>query len=465
MLLTITTTHTPATDLGYLLHKHPDRVQEFSLTFGKATVFYPEATQERCTVALLICVDPVGLVRKDRKGSHQSFVLRQYVNDRPYAATSLMSVAIAEVFGSALNGRCRDQEDLVDLPIPLEVCLPTLPCRGGEELLRKLFEPLGYSLEVQRHTLDTNFPEWGDSRYYAVTLRNTLRLADLLSHLYVLIPVLDNDKHYWVGEDEVEKLLRRGEGWLSNHPEHEFIAQRYLLYKKSLTRALMERLAEETVDVDNVDQQSDKQEEVLEKKIGLHEMRLNWVRDMLLESGAKSVLDLGCGEGKLLTLLAKEKQFESVVGLDLSLRGLEIAEKNINRLPEKIRNRVSLLQGALTYRDHRLEGYDAAALVEVIEHIEPERLEAFERCVFQQAKPGTVVVTTPNSEYNQMWASLPAGRFRHHDHKFEWTRAEFAAWASRVAELYNYEVTFHPVGPEAAELGAPSQSGVFTRCA
>ncbi len=302
MLLTITTTHTPATDLGYLLHKHPDRVQEFSLTFGKATVFYPEATQERCTAALLLSVDPVGLVRKDRRGKHQSFVLRQYVNDRPYAATSLMSVAIAEVLGSALNGRCRDREDLVDLPIPLEVCLPTLPCRGGEELLRKLFEPLGYSLEVQRHILDANFPEWGDSRYYAVTLRNTLRLADLLSHLYVLIPVLDNDKHYWVGEDEVEKLLRRGEGWLPNHPEHEFIAQRYLLYKKSLTRALMERLAEETIDLDSVDQQSDKQEEEIEKKIGLHEMRLNWVRDMLRESGAKSVLDLGCGEGKLLTL-------------------------------------------------------------------------------------------------------------------------------------------------------------------
>ncbi len=147
------------------------------------------------------------------------------------------------------------------------------------------------------------------------------------------------------------------------------------------------------------------------------------------------------------------------------MRGLEIAEKKIDRLPEKVRNRVSLLQGALTYRDRRLEGYDAAALVEVIEHIEPERLEAFERCVFQQAKPGTVVITTPNSEYNQMWPSLPAGRFRHHDHKFEWTRAEFAAWASRVAELYNYDVAFYPVGPEEAELGAPSQSGVFTRCA
>ena len=463
MLLTITTTHTPATDLGYLLHKHPDRVQDFSLTFGKATVFYPEATEERCTAALLLDVDPVGLVRKDRR-RQQTFALRQYVNDRPYAATSLMSVAIAEVLGSALNGRCRDREELVDQPIPLEVHLPALPCRGGEALLHKLFEPLGYSLDVQQHILDSNFPQWGNSRYFAITLHNTVRLADLLSHLYVLIPVLDNDKHYWVGEDEVEKLLRRGEGWLASHPEQEFIAQRYLLYKKSLTCALMERLAEETLDFDEQKQQQDTQEEEVEKKIGLHELRLEWVCNMLRESGAKSILDLGCGEGKLLMLLAKEKQFERVVGVDISLRGLEIAERKINRLPERVQDRISLLQGALTYRDRRVEGYDAAALVEVIEHLEPERLEAFERSVFETAKPGTVVITTPNSEYNAMWPALPAGKFRHSDHKFEWTRAEFAEWATRMAEQYGYDVTFHPVGPEEAELGAPSQSGVFTRC-
>lgn len=464
MLLTITTTHTPATDLGYLLYKHPERVQQFSLTFGKAHVFYPEATEARCTAALLLDIDPVGLVRKER-GKGNSFALRQYVNDRPYAASSFLSVAIAEVFGTALNGRCRERPELAETPIPLEARLPVLPCRGGEEMLRNLFEPLGYSLEVARHPLDPNFPEWGNSRYFAVTLRHALPLRDLLEHLYVLVPVLDNDKHYWVSRDEMEKLLRHGESWLAGHPAREMIVRRYLAYQRSLANALMERLSEETPDPAQADRKHDEQEEKEEEKIGLHQLRLERVRDLLLESGAKSVLDLGCGEGKLLRLLAKENSFERITGLDLSLRGLEIAREKLDRLPERVRNRVTLLQGALTYRDRRLEGYDAAAVVEVIEHLEPERLEAFERVLFGHAAPRLVLITTPNSDYNVMWPSLSAGKFRHYDHKFEWSRSEFREWSERVAAEYGYTVDIHPLGPEEAKVGAPSQIGVFTRCA
>src|SRR5215212_6869760 len=166
MLLTITNTHAPATDLGYLLHKSPYRVQSFPLSFGQAHVFYPEARPEQCTAALLLDVDPVGLVRNRRGPSGQGRSLEQYVNDRPYVASSFLSVAIAQVFGSALAGRSRGREELAQTPLPLRARISVLPCRGGEDFLRRLFEPLGYEIVAERHPLDEQFPEWGDSPYY-----------------------------------------------------------------------------------------------------------------------------------------------------------------------------------------------------------------------------------------------------------------------------------------------------------
>jgi 3' terminal RNA ribose 2'-O-methyltransferase Hen1 len=192
-------------------------------------VFYPEASEERCTATLLLDINPVGLIRDD-KGS--GFALAQYVNDRPYAASSFLSVAIAEVFGSALAGRSRDRAELAGQAIPLEACLPVLPSRSGPDLIRRLFEPLGYDLSIEQRPLDEVFPEWGQSPYYGLRLRAACRLSDLLSHLYVLIPVLDDDKHYWVGDDEVDKLLRRGQGWLAAHPQRELITRRYLKHQR-----------------------------------------------------------------------------------------------------------------------------------------------------------------------------------------------------------------------------------------
>ena len=200
MLLTISTAHRPATDLGYLLHKHPARFQGHDLSFGKAHVFYPEATDEGCTACLLLDVDPVGLVRG--KGGEDG-LLDQYVNDRPYAASSFLSVAISRVYGSALQGRCVDRPELVKTPIPLTARLDVLPVRGGEGFLRAVFEPLGYEVRAERHPLDDRFPEWGEGPYYSVTVGKTTTLSDLLTHLYVLVPVFDNRKHYFVGDDEL----------------------------------------------------------------------------------------------------------------------------------------------------------------------------------------------------------------------------------------------------------------------
>ena len=454
-LLTITTTHNPATDLGYLLHKHPDKVQTFPLSFGQAHVFYPQASDIRCTAALLIDVDPIGLVRGKAGGEGVS---DQYVNDRPYTASSFLSVALAQVFSTALAGHCKARPNLVQQSLPLQAVIAVLPCDGGESLIRRLFEPLGYQVTVTGSPLDDQFPDWGGSPYYTVTLTATVRLQELLSHLYVLMPVLDNDKHYFVGEDEVAKLLRHGDGWLEAHPERELITWRYLKRSRRLAMAALARLVpEESVDVEPSSPDG--------RGPSLHDQRLAAVVETLQDHGARRVLDLGCGEGRLLRLLLRDPAFTEVVGMDVSHRALERAEErlHLDHLPSRLEGKVKLIHGSLTYRDRRLEGYDAAVLVEVVEHVDSARLPALERAVFEFAHPALVVVTTPNAEYNRLFPTLASGAMRHADHRFEWTRQEFSDWAKTVADRFGYTVQIQGVGPEDPSVGAPSQMGVFAR--
>ena len=307
MLLTISTTHRPATDLGYLLHKHPDRFQTFAITRGKAYVFYPEATDERCTVALLIELDPVELVRGSGKGRTQQFSLGQYVNDRPYVASSFMSVAMLKAFRTAMAGTCDGRQELADNAIPLEARLSMVPCRGGSDLLDELFGPLGYEIEAVAHPLDETFPQWGQSPYFTVTLRQTIQLSKLLTHLYVLLPVLDDAKHYYVDSDEVDTLLRRGEGWLFEHPARELITRRYVKHRRSLAQEALEQLVgEEEPHPDEVDERHELHEQQLEVAMSLNEQRIEAVASALIGCGASRIVDLGCGEGKLIARMLHE---------------------------------------------------------------------------------------------------------------------------------------------------------------
>jgi len=466
MLLLITSTTPPATDLGYLLYKNPARVQTFDLPFGCATVFYPEAREERCTAALLLEVDPIGLVRKRRGPPGEGRSLEEYVNDRPYVASSFLSVAIARVYGSALSGRSRERPDLAETPLPYEARIPVLPCRGGEGFLRQLFEPLGYEIEARRHALDERFPEWGESPYFAVALRAQRRLAEILNHLYVLIPVMDDEKHYWVGEDEIEKLLRHTEGWLADHPLRDAIARRYLKHQRRLTRIALRRLLDEDqADPDAADSARAHEEQAIEAPIRLQECRVAAVVAELSRAGVRRIVDLGCGEGHLLRALLRDRAFAEILGMDVSPRALEIAASRLRlaRMPERERERIRLIQGSLLYRDARIAGFDAATCIEVIEHLDPPRLAAFERVVFEFARPAMAIVTTPNREYNATFKNMPKSGLRHRDHRFEWTRDEFGSWARGIAERFRYEVRFNPVGPEDPALGAPTQMAVFAR--
>lgn len=446
MLLTLTTTHRPATDLGFLLVKHPDRVHTFSLPFGTATVVFPQADPQRCTAALLLETDGAALGRSFQ-GEH--------VTDRPYAASSLLAAALNRAFRTALRGECKDRPELAQTPIPLEIRVPVMRCKGGIALARKLFEPLGWGVDGAAIPLDSGFPDWGESHYTDLTLTGTLRLADALGHLYLLLPVLDDAKHYWVGPDEIDKLLRGGQGWLAAHPERALITKRYLAHSRALVQRATSAFEDQTDSV--------VPDEAPEKPKPLNHLRKEAVLAALAASGAARVLDLGCGGGALLGELIRDSRYTEIVGADVSTRSLEIAERRLrlDRLPGRQRARVRLLQSSVTYLDDRLRGFDAAVLMEVIEHVDPPRLGDLAEAVFGHAAPGTVIVTTPNVEYNVRYEGLTG--LRHSDHRFEWTRAEFATWASRTAATFGYRFSLDGVGEADPELGHPTQIAVFTK--
>ncbi len=492
MLLTITTTRTPATDLGYLLHKHPDRLQSFEVAAGRAHVFYPEATPERCTAALLLEIDPIALVRGPRNGSGSPHSkpgeaeLAQYVNDRPYAASSMLAVALKDAFRTALTGRCDARPELAATPIPLTIGVPALRCRGGGRdgstaLAGAVFAPLGWDVHARPQPLEP--AEWGDSPYVDLVLTGEFRLADALNHLYVLLPVLDDAKHYWVSTEEVDKLVRAGGDWLAGHPRKDLITRRYLRHRRALTRSALARLAEadDTApeDLDNAVPDSDNTEpgstvpDSTEpdspgpERTSLAAQRREAILAVLRERGARRVGDLGCGSGVLVRDLLAERGIDHVIAVDVSSRALQLAARDlrVDQMPDRQRERLRLAQSSLTYRDARLAGLDAAVLMEVIEHIDPNRLPAVERVVFGYAAPATVVITTPNAEYNPHFAGLEAGAMRHRDHRFEWTRAQFRDWAGRITAAHGYRVAFRPVGPEHPDAGPPTQLAVFDKAA
>ena len=423
MLLSVTTTHYPATDLGYLLVKHPDRVHAFELPTGTAYVCFPEATPARCTAALVLEIDPARLVPRD------GFTLGRHVNDRPYAASSLLAAALNRAFRSALRGSSAERPALAAQPIPLEIRVPVLRCRGGADLTTRLFEPLGWRVSATPIPLDETHPEWGLSRYVDLTLVGQLRLADALSHLYVLLPVLDDTKHYWVAPDEVDKLVRAGEGWLAQHPERDLISRRYLLHRRALAAEAIGRLEasrraetltaiDDAVAGDTVEEHTEAVAAADEEAQAPAEVRLPLARQRhaavlaaLAEAGAVRVLDLGCGTGALIAELVKHRSVTEIVGVDVSPQVLDVAHRRLrlDDQPSRSAGRVRLLQSALTYTDDRLTGYDAAVLMEVIEHVDEARLPALAGSVFGHARPATVIVTTPNVEYNVRYEGLAAG--------------------------------------------------------
>jgi 3' terminal RNA ribose 2'-O-methyltransferase Hen1 len=465
MLITLTCQTPNAADLGYLFAKHPGSVFERPFSAGTVWAFYPELRDDTLTIALLTEIDPIGLVR----GPAAFGGLDQYVNDRPYVLSSLSSVALRVAFSSALAGSTKSRPDLLEHRVPWVVKLPAVACRGGDDLLTRLFAPLGYTVTTTRHPLDARFPAWGQSDIYSVELAGAQTVRDVLGHLYVLLPVVDNGKHYYVGAEETEKLLAHAGAWLASHPERDTIVTRYLRYQRPLIESALEWLIEADEAAPDPSEEGaegappTEVSTVVERALGLHQQRLEAVMAAVRECGARSLADLGCGEGRLLALALEEPALARILGMDVSTRALADARRRLrlDTLSEAQQRRITVTQGSLLYRDGRLADFDAAALVEVIEHLDPSRLETMERVVFGHARPRRVILTTPNREYNARWKSLSAGDLRHADHRFEWTRAECAEWAGRVAARYGYTPRHTEIGPVEEGMGAPSQMVVF----
>ena len=455
MLLTVTTSSPPATELGWLLHKHPDKVQRFDVKGGQAHVLYPEVSEARCTCALIVDIDPVTLVR-GKPGSAGAGVVRDYVNDRPYTANSITAAAMCEVFRSALNGRCEGRERVATTPLALEATLASVRLGAGAERIGRLWGALGWEVEV------TPVDGTGeDAKFAQLTLRGERHtLGALLRQLAVLVPAMDGRKHHYVSANDIEVLVRRGAEWLGEHPDREWIAKRFLNRQQTLAEAALERLAPEEGEDDPETGETRMRANAL--RVPLQKARIETVRTRLIERGARRIVDVGCGEGALVRALMSEPAVEEVIGVDASTTALERAEHRMRRAPEAQRAKVKLVHGPGGAVDPRWRACDAVALVETIEHIDPECWPSVERCVFEVAQPATVIVTTPNREYNPLYGIAPGTR-RHRDHRFEWTREEMRAWCEATAERYGYTVEIEGIGAVDPEHGAPTLMGVFTR--
>ncbi len=434
-----------ADKISFLLHKSPNKLHQFSLGFGSAYVFYSKYERNDVSFSLLVDIDPIDLVRGKNKNSQGIF---DYVNDRPYATSSFLCSAIAQVFSTALSGRSKEYEHLVKEEMEFKVEVVSLKVKTNLIMLNKIFDPLGYELEIKSHLLDEKIFGEEESNYVDLILKNKLTLQSVLQHLYVLIPVFDNNKHYFVNNDEVEKLLSKGGDWIDVHPEKDFITSRYLNSKFIDAKKLESLFSKE-------------QNKMIEerKKNSLNSQRLSQVTDVIESLNIKSLVDLGCGEGKLIKELLNNTSVEKILGVDISINVLKKAARKLKY--DTVKDKIELVQSSAVYYDERFTEYEAICLIEVIEHIDEQKLYLLKENVFNLVKPKYVIITTPNVEYNTVYE---LDGYRHSDHRFEWSRSEFRLWCEEICNQYNYDVEYFSIGEEMETVGNSTQMGVFKSC-
>jgi 3' terminal RNA ribose 2'-O-methyltransferase Hen1 len=445
MQLTIKATGNNAEVISYLLAKNPNNLYERRNNGHFVRMFYNKFSHEEVEVTLFVTPDPIGLARN----SSETYDITSYINDREFVVSSIFCSFIRSSLGTALNGKPKEEYAAwVDHAFNIEFSFGPVASDLSDQQIIELFNPLGYEVKISYGEANYQMDIKNKSTARFIVLKGLTTLQNGLRQLFVLIPVLDNYKHYYIDEKEIEKIERYGEGWLDTHPQRETIFRRALRFKE-LYRS---------VEKDTGTNQKGK---VLENKVRLNDLRYEKIVDCINNLNNKeSIVDFGSGEGKLSVRLGFVKGVREILAVEPS----EYATLKAIKRFEELKDKEDFIQptpimGSLFYYDERLKSKDIMVLCEVIEHIDEYRLPKIMATIFREYKPKTLIITTPNKEYNQVYDM--GKEYRHPDHRFEWTREEFHEWCIGQ-NPGNYELTFDGIGEEHQSFGFPTQLCLFT---
>ncbi|MGM0845103.1 MAG: 3' terminal RNA ribose 2'-O-methyltransferase Hen1 [Bacillota bacterium] len=446
MQLTIRASGAEAEVISFLLAKNPNNIYERSQNGHLVRMFYSKFTKEEVEVTLFVTPDPIELSRN----SSEKYDITSYINDREFAVSSIFCTFLRSALGTALNGKPKDEyAPWVNHAFSLKLEFGPLASSLSDQQIIGLYEPLGYEVEITYGEADYNLDLKTKSSVRYITLKGLTTLQNGLRQLVVLIPVLDNYKHYYIDEKEIEKIERYGEGWLDHHPQREFILQKALRFKEIYSQ------------VDNRIAEGDKKESPI--KVRLNDLRYEKIIHHINRLEKKeSIVDFGSGEGKLSLRLGFVNGVKEIIAVEPSESAALKALKRFEKAAQKEDILMpTTMMGSLFYFDERLKGKDVMILCEVIEHIDEYRLPKIMNTILNDYKPGVLMITTPNQEYNQVY-DMSEG-YRHSDHRFEWTREEFYQWCNQQNTAENYELVFDGIGEEHERYGFPTQMCIFTR--
>ena len=446
MQLTIKATGENVKVISHLLAKNPNNIYERKNKGHFIRLFYSTFTETELDVTIFVTPDPLALI----KHTSNAYDIVHYINDREFAVSSIFTSLIRSALGTALNGQPKEEyAKWVDTPFMFQFSFGPVVSSLSDAEIQGLFEPLGYQVDIEYGETDYSFQLKAKSTARFLTISGAVTLQKALQQLFVLIPVMDNYKHYFIDESEVEKIQRYGEGWLDTHPEREFIIRKALRFKEIYS------LMKENTEIE--------EEEKIPKSPRLNELRYDKIIETINDLPTKkSVVDFGSGEGKLAACLGFVVGVQEILAVEPSERETLKAVKRF----EKIRSKEEFVEpttmwGSLFYYDERLENKDVIILCEVIEHIDEERLGKAMHLIVNNYKPQALIITTPNQEYNAVYDMTDAKR--HLDHRFEWTREEFEKSCEDWNHLGNYNLEFEGIGEAHEVYGHPTQMCKFVR--
>lgn len=431
--------------LSHLLAKNPNNVYERTQKDHAVRLFFSTFTDKQVEMTVFVTPDPLALINH----SSGAYDITHYINDREFATSSIFTSLIRPALSTALNGKPKEEYlKWVGHLFPFVFCFGPVATELSEQEIRELFEPLGYDVGIEFGEINYSFHIKEKSSACYITLTGMTSLQKGLQQLFILIPVLDNYKHYFIDETEIEKLKRYGEGWLDTHPKKEFIIRKALRFKE-----LYEQFEE----------RDETQQSVRSKTLPLNEQRYEKIVDKVAGLPKKrKVVDFGSGEGKLSAKLGFVEGIEEILAVEPSESETIKALKRFEKLKEqKDFTLPKTIWGSLFYFDERLKNKDVIILCEVIEHIDEERLPKVMDLILAHYQPGAFIVTTPNKEYNHVYEMSDG--MRHDDHRFEWTRQEYREWCKQMNHANQYDLAFEGIGEEDMQYGTPTQMCTFIR--